>query len=109
MDPELRAWTQKQDAAQADMAAEVKRMADQLMLLTREVANIAMMLAPKISEGPSPLEQLLAQLVAQGQEAISHLRNLAQQGSRIEAKLDGGTGAPPLPTNRTGNGKATRQ
>ena len=106
MDAEFRAWSQQQDAAVSGLTADVKRQADQLLLLTREVANIAMMLAPKISEGPSPLEQLLAQIVAQGQESIALLRDLVQEGDRIEAKL--GTAPPPSrPLNE--NGKATRQ
>lgn len=106
MDAELRAWTEDQNRAVADLLAAQQRANDQLVLMTRELANIAMMLAPRISEGPSPLEQLLAQLVAQGQEAISHLRDLVQQGRRIEAKLDG-DGLHPRPEG--GNGKATRQ
>ena len=106
MDAEFRVWAQKQDAAAAGMQAEQKRQSDHLLLLTREIANIAMMLAPKISEGPSPLEQLLAQLVAQGQESLGLLRNLVQQGNRIEGKLAGPAAVKPT-TN--GNSRATRQ
>ena len=106
MDTELRTWTEDQNRAVADLSASQQRANDQLVMITRELANIAMMLAPRISEGPSPLEQLLAQLVAQGQEAISHLRDLVQQGKRIEAKLDGDA---PHTRPAGGNGKATRQ
>ena len=106
MDTELRTWTEDQNRAVAGLSASQQRANDQLVLITRELANIAMMLAPRISEGPSPLEQLLAQLVAQGQESISHLRDLVQQGKRIEAKLDSDD-RRPRPAG--GNGKPTRQ
>ena len=106
MDAELRVWTEDQNTTLAGLAAAQQRGNDQLVLICRELANIAMMLAPKISEGPSPLEQLLAQIVAQGQESLSHLRDLVQQGQRIEAKLDADA-APRRPSD--GNGKATRQ
>lgn len=106
MDAELRAWTDEQNRVIADLSASQQRANDQLVLITRELANIAMMLAPRISEGPSPLEQLLGQLVAQGQESIGHLRDLVQQGRRIEAKLDGDGPSPRL---AGGNGKASRQ
>ena len=106
MDTELRTWTEDQNRAVADLSASQQRANDQLVMINRELANIAMMLAPRISEGPSPLEQLLAQLVAQGQESITHLRDLVQQGKRIEAKLDR---HDPHPRRAGGNGKATRQ
>lgn len=107
MDAEFRAWTEAQDTTLARLAATQQQGNDQLVLINRELANIAMMLAPKISEGPSPLEQLLAQIVAQGQESLGHLRDLVQQGQRIEAKLSGD--APPASHSPNGNGKATRQ
>ena len=106
MDTELRTWAEDQNRAVADLSASQQRANDQLVLITRELANIAMMLAPRTSEGPSPLEELLAQLVAQGQESISYLRDLVQQGERIEAKLDKDA---PHPRPAGGNGKATRQ
>lgn len=106
MDAEFRAWTEEQGTTLAGLADAQTRARDQLVLINRELANIAMMLSPKITEGPSPLEQLLAQLVAQGQESLGHLRDLVQQGKRIEAKLDGD--APP-PRSTNGNGQATRQ
>jgi len=106
MDIELRTWTEDQNTAVADLSASQQRANDQLVMITRELANIAMMLAPRISEGPSPLEQLLAQLVAQGQETISHLRDLVQQGKRIEARLDRDD---PQLRPADGSGKATRQ
>lgn len=106
MDAEFRAWTDHQNTTLTDLADAQKRGNDQLALINRELANIAMMLSPKISEGPTPLEQLLAQLVAQGQESVGHLRDLVQQGKRIEAKLDGDS-PPPRSTN--GNGQVTRQ
>ena len=107
MDAEFRSWAQKQDAAMAAVLAEQKRQGDQQLLLIHEVASIVMMLAPKISEGPSPLEQLLAQIVAQNQEAVALLRDLVQQGNRIEGKLGGPASVPPPPIN--GHGRATRQ
>ena len=106
MDTELRTWTEDQNRAVAELSAFQQRANDQLVLITRELANIAMMLAPRISEGPSTLEQLLAQLIAQEQEAIDHLRDLVQQNKRIEAKLDG---HGPHPRPGSGNGTATRQ
>ena len=106
MDTEFRAWAEKQDATLADLVGAQKRGNDQLVLIGRELANIAMMLAPRISDGPSPLEQLLAQLVAQGQESLDHLRRLVRQSTRIEEKLGIDAGVP-RPLN--GNGKATRQ
>ena len=106
MDAQLRAWTEDQARAVADLAASQQKTNDQLLLITRELANIAMMLTPRTSEGPSDLELLLAQLVAQGQEGVGHLRNLVKQGKRIEDKLGGDD-----PFQRLGeaNGKATRQ
>ena len=106
MDAGLRAWTEDQAKAVADLAASQQKTNDQLVLITRELANIAMMLQPKISEGPSPLELLLAQLVAQSQEGIDHLRSLVRQGKRIEAKLGGDD---PYHQPDGANGKATRQ
>ena len=106
MDAELRAWTEDHNKAVDDLAMSQQRTNDQLVLITRELANIAMMLAPRTSEGPSPLEQLLAQLVAQSQEGIEHLRNLVQQGKRIEGKLGEND---PYHRSEGANGKATRQ
>ena len=106
MDAEFRTWTEHQNESLTDLAAAQKRGNDQLVLINRELANIAMMLSPKISEGPSPLELLLAQLVTQGQESLDHLRDLVHQGKRIEARLDGD--APP-PRSTNGNGRSTRQ
>lgn len=106
MDPGLRAWTEAQAKAVADLAAAQQKTNDQLVLITRELANIAIMLTPQVSEGPSPLELLLAQLVAQGQESVGHLRDLVKQGGRIEAKLNGD---PPPPRSTNGNGRVTRQ
>lgn len=106
MDAELRTWTEDQNRAVADFSSAQQRANDQLAMISRELANIAMMLAPRINEGPSPLEQLLAQLVAQGKESISHLRDLVQQGKRIEAKLNGDD-RHPQPAD--GNGKETRR
>ena len=96
MDPELRSWTQRQEAATQEIAADQKRLADAVTLLSREVANIAMMLAPRASEGESPLEQLLAQLAAQGKEQLTLLRNLGQAVGRIE-RGQTGTGGPSSP------------
>ena len=106
MDAELQTWTEKQDKAVVDLAASQQKANDQLVLITRELANIAMMLTPQVSEGPSPLELLLAQLVAQGQESVGHLRDLVKQGGRIEAKLNGD---PPPPHSTNGSGRVTRQ
>lgn len=106
MDAEFRSWTQKQDGAQAEQTAEIRRLADQVTLLAHELASIAMLLAPKVDDGPSPLEALLAQLVAQNQEIVGHLRSLVRQGDRIESKLAGHDAGPSLPPN--GNGRATR-
>lgn len=106
MDAEFRAWTEDQGIALADITASQSRTNDQLALINRELANIAMMLAPKISEGPSPLEHLLAQLVSQGQESLGQLHKLVQQGKRLEEKLNGDA-VPPPPSN--GNGRVTRQ
>ena len=107
MDPELRAWTERQNKAMDDLAAGQQRGNDQLLMITRELANIAMMLAPRESEGPSALEELLAQLVAQGQESVGQLRKLVRQGDRIEAKIVGQ--AVPPAGSMHGNGSATRQ
>ena len=106
MDAELRAWMEDQNRAIAGLSAGQQKTNDQLVMMGRELANIAMMLAPRISEGPSPLEQLLAQLVAQGQESIGHLREVVQQNKRIEARL-GVDDRHPRPAG--GSGRATRQ
>ena len=106
MDAELRAWTEDQNRANTALLSAQQSTNDQLVMMGRELANVAMMLAPRISEGPSPLEQLLAQLAAQGQEAIGHLRELVQQNKRIEARL-GGDDRHPRPAG--GSGRATRQ
>lgn len=107
MDAEFRAWSQKQDAATAAMRNGIERQADHLLLLIREVANISMLLAPKGSEGPSTLEQLLAQLVAQGQETIGLMRAMVEQGNRIETALAELTSAVPSLAN--GRNPAARQ
>jgi len=106
MDQQLQAWTETTDKALADIGTDLQRQADILLMISRELANIAMMLAPREKEGPSALEDLLAQLAAQGQESVGHLRKLVRQGERIEGKIGGGEHTQPMPN---GNGKVTRQ
>ena len=95
MDQHLQAWTETTDKALAGIGTDLQRQADILLMISRELANIAMMLAPQEKEGPSALEDLLAQLAAQGQESVGHLRKLVRQGDRIEAKVDGSHASPP--------------
>ena len=78
MDPELRSWTQRQDAVTQEIAADQKRQADALTIMAKELAAITNLLTPRISEGESPLEHLLAQLVAQGNEQLHLLRGLSR-------------------------------
>ena len=101
MDHELKAWTEQQTLELHTVAAEQQRLADAVGLLSREVANLAITLAPRQSDGPSPLEQLLAQMVAQGQEQLHHLRNLTKWAGRMESE---GLSDPRGRLN--GNGKA---
>ena len=98
MDRELRGWAEEQTAATQAIAAEQQRLADAVTLLAREVAAIGMMLAPRASEEPSPLEQLLAQLVAQGKEQLFLLRALAREAVQPEGGDETANG-----TRRPGN------
>ena len=102
MDPEIRSWTQRQDAATQEIAADQKRQADALTIMAKELAAITNLLTPRVSEGESPLEHLLAQLVAQGNVQLQLLRGLAQQ-KRIER--GSADPAEPASTRANGNGR----
>ena len=98
MDPELRSWLERQEAATLGIAIDQKRQADALTIMARELANLTELLTPKTGDGESALEQLLAQLAAQGKEQLTLLRQLGQLTSRIERRLSG-TSPPPPPAN----------
>ncbi len=98
MDSELRNWLERQDAIHRQIAADQKRQADTLTIMARELANLTELLTPKTGDGESALEQLLAQLAAQGKEQLTLLRQLGQLTSRIERRLSG-TSPPPPPAN----------
>ena len=101
MDPELTAWTDRQTGLLQSVVSEQQRLADAVSLLAREIANIGMLLAPRGGDGPTPLEQLLAQLVAQGQEQVRLLRHLTHWARRME----GGTGSNDARSRAAGDGK----
>ena len=101
MDPELTAWTDRQTSLLQSVVSEQQRLADAVSLLAREIANIGMLLAPQGGDCPTPLEQLLAQLVAQGQEQVRLLRHLTHWARRME----GGAGSNDAGGRAAGNGK----
>ena len=99
MDPELRRWLERQEAATVGIAIDQKRQADVLTIMVRELANLTELLTPKTGDGESALEQLLAQLAAQGKEQLALLRQLGQLTSRIERRMSRPDASPPLPVN----------
>jgi hypothetical protein len=104
MDSELRSWLQRQEAETKAIAVDQKRQADALTIMSRELANLTELLTPKTGDAESPLEQLLAQLVAQGKEQLILLRHLGQLMNRIERGLP----SVGVPTSKQSNGSGRR-
>jgi hypothetical protein len=104
MDSELRSWLQRQEAETKAIAVDQKRQADALTIMSRELANLTELLTPKTGDAESPLEQLLAQLVAQGKEQLILLRHLGQLMHRIERGLP----SVGVPTSKQSNGSGRR-
>lgn len=99
MDEDLLEWMKRQDVAAQVLVTEQRRQADTLTIMGRQLADILDILTPRMAEGESGLERLLAQLVAQGEDQITLLRKLAQLTGRIERGPPGGTVPPPPAAN----------
>lgn len=102
MDKELTSLLKQQGEAIEAIGVEQRRQADTLTIMSRQLTDILEVLTPGTPEGESSLEQLLAQLVAQGKEQITLLRQHGQLMARIERGLPGG-GTPPAPANGSGH------
>ena len=102
MDQELTALLRQQDEAIEAIVTEQRRQGDTLTIMSRTLADILEILTPGTPEGESSLQQLLAQLVAQGKEQLNLLRQHGQVMARIEQGLPGG-GTPPASTNGSGH------
>lgn len=101
MDQELTSLLTQQAEATEAIRAEQRRQADTLTIMSRMLADILETLTPGTPEGESGLERLLAQLVAQGKEQLTLLRQHGQLMARIERGLPGGGTTPP-PANGSG-------
>ena len=99
MDPELHNWLERQEATHRQIAADQKRQADILTIMARKLVDLTELLTPKTGDGEAALEQLLAQLAAQGKEQLTLLRQLGQLTSRIERRMSRADASPPPPAN----------
>ena len=102
MDRELTTLLTQQGESIEAIVTEQRRQADTLTIMSRMLADILEILTPGTPEGESSLERLLAQLVAQGKEQLTLLRQHGQLMARIERGLPGG-GTPPAPANGSGH------
>jgi hypothetical protein len=101
MDQELTSLLKQQGEAIEAIVTEQRRQGDTLTIMSRTLADILEILTPGTTDGESSLERLLSQLVAQGKEQLTMLRQHGQLMARIEGRLPGG-GKRPAPTNGSG-------